>query len=153
MADALSIEEVAETIRQTGSDRGRLRETMNGLYAETIELTHEPRLPGDGPIPSSVLIALGGQEVAALERAMPDAWLDIPDVSVERDRIRVRNRMGGTLTDGSAVEVSTNTVYTVADGRIVGLRSEMAPEEMQRWAGVLVAGQFEVASEPWAGDP
>lgn len=106
MAGAMSIGEVAEAIHRAGSDRDRLRMTMKQLYAETIELAHEPRLPTDGPLPSRVLVALAGQEVAALERAMPDAWLDEPEVTAEGQYIRVRNRMGGTLADGSAVEVS-----------------------------------------------
>ncbi len=142
--DAMSIDEIADSIRRVGADRDRLRETMSSLYAATIELAHEPPLPSDGPIPSSVLIALGGAEVAAVERALKDPWLDAPEVIVEDDRLRVRNRMGGTLVDGTDVEVCTNTVYTVGGGSITGLRSEMAREDMERWGSVLAAGDFQL---------
>jgi hypothetical protein len=143
--DAMSIDEIADSIREVGADRDRLRETMSGLYAVSIDLAHEPPLPSDGPIPSSVLIALGGAEVAAAERALKNPWLDAPEVIVEDDRrLRVRNRMGGTLADGTDVEVCTNTVYTVGDGSIIGLRSEMAPEDMERWGSVLAAGDFQI---------
>jgi hypothetical protein len=147
-AAALSIDEVAATIRRAGADRDGLRWAMSGLYAETIELVHEPPLASDGPMPGRVLIALGGEEVAAVERAMPDVWMHEPEVTVEGEhRLRVRNRMGGTLADGTTVEVSTNTVYDIEEGRIVGLRSEMAPEDTQRWGAVLSAGDFQVPPE------
>jgi hypothetical protein len=144
---AMSIEEVADAIRRAGADRDRMRRTMSGLYADTIELAHEPPLPSDGPMPGSVLIALGGEEVAAVERAMPDVWMDEPAVTVEGDHIRVRNRMGGTLAGGAEVRVSTNTVYAIDEGRIVGLRSEMAPDDVQQWGAVLSAGSFQVPPE------
>jgi hypothetical protein len=120
---------------------------MSGLYADTVELAHEPPLPSDGPVPGRVLIAPGGEEVAAVERAMPDVWLDEPEVTVEGDHIRVRNRMGGTLTEGRAVDVCTNTAYAIEGGGIVGLRSEMAPEDRELWAGVLAAGDFPVPAD------
>jgi hypothetical protein len=140
----MSTEKVADTIRRAGADRDRMRRTMSALYGDTIELGHDPPLPSDGPMPGSVLIALGGEEVAAVERAMPDVWVEQPAVTVEGDRIRVRNRMGGTLADGTEVRASTNTVYTIDEGRIVGLRSEMAPEDVRRWGAVLSAGNFQV---------
>jgi hypothetical protein len=152
-SSATSIDEIAESIRQAGADRDRLRETMSGLYADTIELAHEPPLPSDGPIPSRVLIELGGAEVAAVERALRNPWLDAPDVIVEGDRLRVRNRMGGILADGTDVEVCTNTVYTIGGGRIVGLRSEMAPEDMERWGSVLAAGDIEIPAGLFSQDP
>ncbi len=73
--------------------------------------------------------------------------MDEPAVTVEGDRIRVRNRMGGTLADGTEGRVSTNTVYAIDEGRIVGLRSEMAPEDGKRWGVVLSAGNFQVPPE------
>jgi hypothetical protein len=36
------------------------------------------------------------------------------------------------------------TVFMVARGRIVGLRSEMTPDDMQTYGGVLAAGAFEL---------
>ncbi len=84
----------------------------------------------------------------ALERALPDLTVHPPTVTVEGQRIRVRGRIEGTAANGSPVVVSTNTVFTVADGRIVALCSEMDPDEMQAWARVLRAGAADASSEP-----
>ena len=145
--DEAAIEEVAEAIRRAGSDRDRMRETMTGLYAEMVEIAHQPPQPSDGPVPAGVLIAMADREVGALSRAISEPWTDPPEVTVDGECIRVRNRMGGTLADGTDVELATNTLYTIRAGRIVGLRSEMAPEETQRWSSMLVAGSFEAPSE------
>lgn len=64
----------------------------------------------------------------------------------DRDRIRVRKRMGGTLADGSEVRLH-QYLYAVDEGRTMGLRSEMAPEDVQRWGAVLSTGNFEVPPE------
>lgn len=144
---AESAEGVVEAIRRAGSDRDRLRETMNGLYAESVVIAHEPPRPSDGPVPAGVLIALADAEVAALGRAVSGEWSDPPEVSLEGDHVRVRNHMGGTLSDGTDIELATNTLYTISAGRIVGLRSEMSPDEMQRWGTVLAEGKFEVPAE------
>jgi SnoaL-like domain len=143
-----SVSEIADAIREAGPDRLRSSELMATLYQETIELQHVPPRPGDGPIKSSTLVALAGQEVEALQRALPDASVHPPGVTVEDQRIRVRGRIDGTASDGSTVAVSTNTVFTVSDGRIVALCSEMDADAMQAWVRVLAAGADTEPSGP-----
>jgi hypothetical protein len=144
----MSVTEIADAIRQAGSDRARSSELMASLYTESIELAHLPPRIGDGPIPSSRLVELAGQEVQAVERALPDVTVHRPTVTVEGQRIRVRGRIEGTAANGSPVVVSTNTVFTVADGRIIALCSEMDPDAVQAWARVLQAGAADPSSEP-----
>jgi hypothetical protein len=139
-----SAEAVAEAIRAAGSDRTKSRKLLASLYAESIELHHVPPGPNDGPVASSVLVAIAEQEVAAVERALPNPTIHTPDVTVDGDRVRVRNRIEGDVTTGKHIDVTTNTVFTVAAGRIVGLQSEMDPDAMQTWVEVLTIGAFEL---------
>jgi hypothetical protein len=138
------IGEIAAAMRAAGADRTKSRELLASLYADTVELQHDPPGTGDGSVPARMLIALAEQEVAAMERALPDSAAHPLEVSVDGDRLRMRGRVEGTLADGTRVDVMTNTVFTVAGGRIVGLRSEMTPEDMQTYGAVLAAGAFEV---------
>ena len=97
---SMSVTEIADAIRQAGTDRARSSELMASLYTESIELSHVPPRPGDGPIPSSRLVELAGQEVQAVERALPDVTVHRPTVTVEGQRIRVRGRIEGTAANG-----------------------------------------------------
>ena len=63
---------------------------------------------------------------------------------MEGDAIRVRNRIAGALADGSTVELRTNTLFTVTDGAITALQSDMDAASMATWGKALAAGGFEV---------
>ena len=56
----------------------------------------------------------------------------------------MRGRTSGTLADGTRVDVETNTLFTIADGAIVALQSDMDPSSVEAWKQVLAAGSFEV---------
>jgi hypothetical protein len=55
-----------------------------------------------------------------------------------------RVRTSGTLADGTRIDVETNTRFTIADGAIVGLQSDMDAGSVEAWKQVLAAGSFEV---------
>lgn len=140
----LSAAEIAQQLLAVAGDAERSRETLTALFAEEIELRHVPPAPTDGPIPGALLAEISRREVAALSRAMPDATHDEPEITVEGDAIRVRRRTHGLLGDGTPVDVRTNTLMSIADGRVVALESDMDPESLRSWRGVLAAGGFEV---------
>jgi ketosteroid isomerase-like protein len=139
-----SVSEVADQMRAVALDRAKSREVLAGLFAETVELRHSPPSPHDGPIPGSLIADVSKREVAALARALPDVVHEEPEITVEGDAIRVRGRTVGTLTDGTKIDVRTNTLFSVADGAIVGLQSDMDALSVSAWQKVLAAGGFEI---------
>ena len=139
-----SAADVAEEMRAVAADRTKSRDLLASLFAETVELRHVPPSPSDGPIPGRVLAAVAGGEVAALARAMPDAEHGDSEITVEGDAVRVRGRMSGTLGDLTRIDVETNTLFTIADGAIVALQSDMDAGSVESWQKVLAAGSFEV---------
>ena len=44
-----TVTEIAEALRAAGADRTRSRELLASLYADTVELQHDPPGAGDGP--------------------------------------------------------------------------------------------------------
>ena len=142
-----SVTDIAEEMRAVAEDRGKSRDLLVSLFAETVELRHVPPSPSDGPIPGSLLSDVSGREVAALARALPDAEQGDSEVTVEDDAVRVRVRTTGTLADGTPIDVVTNTLFTIADGAIVGLQSDMDPASVEAWKQVLAAGAFEAPAD------
>jgi hypothetical protein len=135
--------EIADELRAAARD-GKLQEIMAGLFAETVALRHEPPSPSDGAIPGSLIAAISREEVAAVARALPDAVQSDVNVSIEGDGIRVQIRTSGVLADGTTIAVKTNTLFTIANGAIVGLRSDMDAASVEAWGKVLSAGGFEI---------
>ena len=142
-----SVDDIAEAIRAAGADRQRSSDLLATLYADTVELQHSPPRPGDGSWPASTLVAVAKEELDAIQRAIPDAVVHVPLVVVDRDAVRVCNRIEGVLVDGTRIDLTTNTVFTVSDGRVVGLRSEMTSDDAQACGGVVAAGAFEVPAD------
>ncbi len=139
-----SVIEVAEELRAVAHDRATLQATLARLFAEMVALRHEPPSPSDGAIPGSLLSAISREEVAAVGRALPDAVQSDVNTSIEGDGIRVQIRTSGVLADGTTVDVKTNTLFTIADGAIVGLQSDMDAASVEAWGRVLSAGGFEI---------
>ena len=142
----ISANDVAEQLRATSGNSGANQEVLARLLADEIVLRHEPPHPSDGPLPGRLLAEMAQREVEAVQRALPDAELS-SDVTVEGDGVRMRGRTCGTLADGTTVDVQTNTLFTVSDGRIVALLSEMDPQSGEAWGRVLAAGEIEVPPE------
>ena len=142
-----SVTEIADEMRAVAADRAKSRDLLVSLFADTVELRHEPPRPSDGPIPGSLLGEVSGREVDALARAMPEAEHCASEVTIEGNAVRVRVRTTGTLADGTPIDVETNTRFTIADGVIVGLQSDMDAASAEAWKKVLAAGSFEVPTE------
>ena len=142
-----SPEQIADQIRGASHDPHVSCEVLASLFASEVELRHSPPGPNDGPISGSLLADVARREVDALLRAVPDARHDEPDITVQGDVIVVRRRTRGSLPDGSDVELSTNTVMSIAEGSIVSLESDMSPDEVRAWQRVLAAGGFEAARQ------
>jgi hypothetical protein len=141
-----SVDDMAVRLRAVSADRVRSHLALASLFAETIELRHEPSHPSDGPISGRLLAEVSRREVDAAGRALPDLASNV-EVTVEGDSLRVRSRTTGTLSDGTKVDVQTNTVFVVADGAIVGLYSDMDEASMAAWGHVLAAGGFEIPGD------
>jgi ketosteroid isomerase-like protein len=142
----MSANDVADQLRSTAGNPIANHETLARLFAEEIELRHEPPHPSDGPIPGRLLAEMARREVEAVKRALPDAE-QRSEITVEGDGVRVRGRTRGTLVDGTLIDVQTNTLFTVADGRIVALHSDMDARSGVAWGRVLAAGGIEVPPE------
>ena len=66
-------------------------------------------------------------------------------------RSHVRVRTSGALADGTPIDVETNTVFTIADGAIVALQSDMDAGSAEAWKKVLAAGSFEAPADRLTG--
>ena len=141
---ALSADEVADRMRAAGDDPVRSQQTLASLFAEQVELRHVPPSSSDGPIPGALLAEVSRREVEASGRALVGPVARESEITVEGDAIRVRNRIAGTLADGSTVELRTNTLFTVTDGAITALQSDMDAASMAMWGKALAAGGFEI---------
>jgi hypothetical protein len=139
----MSAPEIAAELQQAAGDGHKTHETLSRYYAAEVDIRHVPPGPTDGPWPKRVLVEIGAIEVAALLRALPNAEKET-DVEIQDDSIRVRSRSRGRLIDGTDVVVESTTTYYVADGAIVGLRSETDPDTAAARARVLMAGGFEI---------
>ena len=143
---ASSASEIADRMRAVAADRVQAQQLLASLFAESIELRHEPGLPSDGPIPGRVLAEVSRREVEAAGRAMPDMTSET-QIEVEGDGIRMQSRTTGTLADGTRVDVHTESLLTVANGEITGLRARLDETSMAAWGAVLVAGGFELPDD------
>jgi hypothetical protein len=133
-------------LRAVSDDGVRSQQALALLFAETVELRHEPSHPSDGPVSGRLLGEVSRREVEAAGRALLDLC-SASEVTTEGDAIRVRGRTVGTLSDGTKVDMHTDTVFTVADGAIVGLYSDMDDASMAVWGQVLIAGGFEIPED------
>ena len=142
----MSAHDAADQLRAAAGNPLANQEALARLFADEVQLRHEPSHPSDGPMPGRLLAEIARSEVEAVMRALPDAEQN-SEITVEEAGVRVRGRTRGTLADGTAIDVQTNTLFTVADGRIVGLRSDMDSRSTEAWGNVLAAGGIEVPPE------
>lgn len=142
----MSANDVADQLRAAQGNLIANQEALARLFADEVRLRHEPAHPSDGPLPGRLLAEMSRREVEAVRRALPDAEQS-SEITVEGDGVRMRGRTRGTLADGTAIDVQTNTLFTVADGRIVELHSDMDAQSMEAWGRVLGAGGIEVPPE------
>jgi ketosteroid isomerase-like protein len=135
---------IADALRAASTSSEGASSVLAELYAEKVDLRHEPRLATDGPVDGALLGEMGRREIAASRRALTSTSEPASEITVEGDAIRMRSRTRGRLDDGTVIDVTTNTLFRVADGRIVELVAEMDEADVQAWGQVLVAGGIEV---------
>jgi hypothetical protein len=142
-----SVQDIAERLRAVADDPAAFQRTLAPLFADAIELRHEPALATDDRIPGRLIAEASRLETEATARALSTSLETRSDVLVEGDDLRVIGRVAGTLADGTVIDVHTDVLFTIADGQIVGLRSQMDDASMASWGQVLAAGGFEIPEE------
>jgi len=135
-----STAEIAEMMRAAADDRVRSSELLASLFAEEVVLSHDPSTASDARVDGRVLAEVVRNEAAAVARALPDAKHVAPEITVAGDRIRMRGGVSGTLPDGTDVAIATDTVFSIANGRIVALTSDMDASSAAAWGRLLEAG-------------
>ena len=112
-------------------------------YAERVDIAHEPPNKMDGIFTRDELLAFGTAELDACYKAMPDVRQE-GSVTTVGDDVEMVTTTSGTLADGTAVRVTTSTVYTVQDDRIVRVLSRIDPDPLAVLLRILGAGGFEL---------
>ncbi|HEV3354762.1 MAG TPA: nuclear transport factor 2 family protein [Acidimicrobiales bacterium] len=146
-AAAASAETVAAALR-AALEQGpeAFRGCLGSLYADRVELRHEPALSVDGPVDGRRLAETTEAEAAAITSALGDQHYGAGEVVVDGDTVTVRTSLEGSLPSGEAASLPTHMICGVADGRIAAITHQMGPDAMQAWlrvaeAGGLVVGQ------------
>jgi hypothetical protein len=140
------VEDIVARLRAVSDDGQRSQAIVASLFAENVELRHEPPLPTDGPVPGRALAEISRREVEAASRALADLH-SATSITVEGSAFCMRTHIMGTLRDGTAVDVQTGARFTVERGQIVGVLAQMDDATMSQWAHVLAAGAFEIPAE------
>jgi hypothetical protein len=142
-----SVHDIAERLRAVADDRTLFQQTLASLFADAVELHHEPARPTDGPIPGRLIAEVSRLETEAAGRALSTSLESRTEIVVDGHAVRVIGSVAGTLADGTAIDVHTNVDFTIADGKIVGLRSDMDEASTTNWGRVLAAGGFAIPEE------
>lgn len=125
---------------------------MATLFADTVELRHDPPIASDGPIPGSALRDVAIAETQAANRAFTEVVRDNVDVTVDGSSIRIRATTKGTLVTGATLSIDTDVVVEVRDGRIVAMSAHLGDDNTARWREALAAGGFEPPGGRSAGE-
>jgi len=141
-----SIGEIADALRSAAGNQAKTHGVLAAYFADPVDVRHVPAGPTDGPMPKQLLVAVAHAETEATTRALPDAASE-SEVLVDGDAIHVRGRTRGTLADGTDVDFATSVVFHVADGTIVGIRSESLPGSAEAMGKVFAEGKFELPAD------
>ncbi|MBT0770878.1 nuclear transport factor 2 family protein [Kineosporia sp. J2-2] len=100
------------------------------LLADRVEVRHEPPEPADGFHPGPLVARALAQRQALFAGLMPD-YAETARLTQQNDLITVELTIGGTLADGTHIEVPGVDVLTVAGGRITRMVSRFDAESMR----------------------
>ena len=137
-----TVEQVAKDIEHAyreGPTRGG--QVLTGYLADKVEITHVPRLPGDGPRDGAPLAAMRLRETVAFERALKNFREDA-QVQVEGDCLLVTKTISGERTSGDTVAETVTSKFRVAGGRIVEMFATSRSASFSVLADVLKEGGF-----------
>jgi len=116
------------------------RRALGNLYANSVELRHEPPLAPDGIVDGRRLAASTETEAAAIAKAISDQRYGESEVTVDGRVVVLKMALTGLLADGRSVSLPTHIRCAVDDGRVVAITHVMGPDAMRAWAEVAVAG-------------
>jgi ketosteroid isomerase-like protein len=120
----MDIEEMAERLRAAGD--GEREQVLAELFAETVELQHDPVNEHDGPMPRERLTKGATAERDMLAQVMPDFTATF-SYEVDGDRIIEQYHMGGTMPNGEVLDNPMVITFTVADGAITVMHAKFDP--------------------------
>lgn len=137
-----SVGRVAAQLRSAAAEGPRaVGRVLADCYAEKISVSHEPPLSGDGSFDRETLAAHMEAEYAAIDRALPNMSYESV-VEVDSSVISMTSTISGTTADGTSVMASTRTKYTVRDGEVVEIASEVDSETVATMLKLLTDAGF-----------
>jgi hypothetical protein len=141
-------ERIAELLRADAEapQAGR-PSVMSSLFAETIELSHVPPLPADGPITADLLRAISVADMAAVSSGLLNRVAEKASITVEGSSIRIRSSLRGNLATGKPINVDNDVLIEIRDGKIVALQGHRDEDGWAQWFEVLEAGNFDPPAE------
>jgi ketosteroid isomerase-like protein len=143
------IETVAEELRDAlGRGERAEREFLRKRYASKVTTTHNPLQPSDGLRDKDELMGHYARQDAATDRLFPEGRqvLRFEVEVVDDSQLLVSTTKRGILADGSALETSSASTYTVENGEIVRLDSgELDARESLAFLRAMVSAGFEYA--------
>lgn len=141
MSDAVTPQHVAQQLEQALQEGPRgFQVVLGSLYADEVELRHEPALPPDGIVDGKRLASSSDRESAGIGSVLKAQRYQGVQVQVEGDLVRIETALVGTLPDQSEVSLPTRMRLRVEGGRVVAITHEMGEDAMRAWAQVAVAG-------------
>lgn len=145
---AADAERVAEQLRaEAEAPRAGGPSVMSSLFADTIELSHVPPLPADGPITADLLRAISAADMTAVSGGLLDPVAEKATITVEGSSIRIRSSFRGSLAAGKPIKVDNDVLIEVREGKIVALQGHRDEESWAQWFEVLEAGNFDPPAE------
>jgi len=126
MADAQSI---AAQLQGTGDtvDEAALQ-VLGPLYADQIELAHEPRSEADGVVARQWLLDVSVRERDTFAESMPDVRREAT-WEARGDDVVARRRVRGTTPDGKALDFDSEVTYVLRGGVITRISVVSVPDD------------------------
>jgi ketosteroid isomerase-like protein len=122
------------------------RTAVAQLYADKVELRHEPPLSLDGIVDGKRLAESSKHEAAAITGVLSDLRYADTQVSLDGDCVTIAMNLLGTVPTGASVRLPIRMQCRIEDGRIVAVTQAMGQDAMQAWAQVAAAAGITGAS-------
>jgi hypothetical protein len=140
-----SIEDIAARLQAAAVESPEAyTATLATLWADEVNVTHEPARQWDHPRPRADQVGLHEREDAAFRQAMPDFRQEDVAVTIDGDVITLAATIRGTRRDGAAISVPVRWRFTVKDGTIPAVVTVVEPDDSAPTEGILRAGGVEI---------
>jgi hypothetical protein len=97
------------------------RVVLGRMWADQVDVCHDPPQPGDGPMAGVDLARIQLEEMTIFDQVAPDLHHDAVRVTVEGHTIRIAMDVVGTTADGSELRTPVEAVVTETGGRLTSL--------------------------------